>query len=405
VFGDSGRVRQVLANYLNNAVKFTRQGEIAVKVSVRPLDDRHRHEFHFAVRDTGIGIAADKVAQLFQSFSQVDSSSTRNYGGTGLGLAICKRLCEMMGGRVWVHSEPGRGSTFHFTIVCEVAEMAARPTLHPSLRDRCLLVVDDNASTRRALCAAATRAGMQVRETASAREAMAWLKDGQRFDVVAIDYVMPEMDGVTLAKLIRSELGPSAPPMIMLSAASTVQLARTEFAALLPKPVKLSVVHDVFACVLGDAKAASSRAAPLVAKAAANAEALRVLVVEDNPINQKVALRMLESLGYRADIAGDGAQAIAALEKRRYDVVFMDMQMPVMDGLEATRAICRRWPEDRPKIIAMTANALLGDRERCIEAGMDDYLAKPIERARLTEILGAIVEVRSPHSVRAMELF
>ena len=404
VLGDSGRVRQVLANYLNNAVKFTRQGEIVVKLSAKPINGA-RQEFHFAVRDTGIGIAADKLEHLFQSFSQVDSSSTRNYGGTGLGLAICKRLCEMMGGRVWVDSEPGRGSTFHFTIVTEPAEALARPAAHPALRDRRLLVVDDNASTRRALCAAAASAGMQVRETGSAREAIAWLKDGQRFDVVAIDYVMPEMDGVTLAKLIRSELGATAPPMVMLSAASTVQLARTEFAALLPKPVKVSVVREVFAGVLSGTKTAPRYTLENTKAAAKSESALRVLVVEDNPINQKVALRMLESLGYRADIAGDGAQAITALEQRGYDVVFMDMQMPVMDGLEATRAICRRWPDDRPKIIAMTANALLGDRERCIEAGMDDYLAKPIERSRLTEILGAIAEIANPHRAKVAELF
>jgi signal transduction histidine kinase/DNA-binding response OmpR family regulator len=389
VIGDSGRVRQVLANYLNNAVKFTRQGEIVVRLEARALDEQRR-EFTFTVADTGIGIAADKLESLFQSFSQVDASSTRNYGGTGLGLAICKRLSEMMGGRVWVDSSPGHGSTFHFSIAAGIAETPARAPIHPALRDKRVLVVDDNTASRRALGRAAASAGLQVRDTGSPQQALAWLGAGERFDAIALDYVMPDMDGVTLARHIRTTLGAATPPMVMISAASTVQIARTEFAAMLSKPVRASAVRDVLVGVLGGAKIVEPSSARATSAPPATA-ALRVLVVEDNPVNQKVVLRMLESLGYHADIASDGAQAVSALEKQRYDIVFMDMQMPVMDGLEATRLICRRWPAaDRPKIVAMTANALLGDRERCLEAGMDDYLSKPIERSHLTGVLRSV---------------
>jgi signal transduction histidine kinase/DNA-binding response OmpR family regulator len=393
--GDSGRVRQILTNYLNNAVKFTRQGDVVVKVAARPLD-LQRFEFHFAVRDTGIGIPASKIGQLFQSFSQVDSSSTRTFGGTGLGLAISKRLSEMMGGRTWVESTVGLGSTFHFTILAEAATLPAQSFPGNALRGKRLLLVDDSAASRRAIGRMAMAWGMEPHDTGSPREALEWLQRGARFDLAVIDYVMAEMDGATLARRMRSLLGTATPPMIMLSAASSVELSRTEFAALLAKPVRQAAACDVLTRALcgsapSVARAAESKSTPLPR------EPLRVLIAEDNPVNQKVALRIFESLGYHADVAGDGAQAIAALEKGSYDVVFMDIQMPVMDGLEATREICRRWPQGkRPKIIAMTANALLGDRERCIEAGMDDYLSKPIERARLTEVLGTVHPLAAP---------
>ncbi len=391
VLGDSGRVRQILANYLNNAVKFTRQGEVVVRVGAQPLDGS-RWEYKFAVTDTGIGIAADKVEQLFKSFSQIDSSSKRTYGGTGLGLAISKRLSEMMGGKTWVESQPEHGSTFYFTIVTGVADLPSRQSGSIVLRGKRLLVVDDNASSRHALGRLAAAWGMTVRDTGSAREALEWLAGTERFDLAVIDYVMPEMDGVTLARRIRADMGHRAPPMIMVSAASSMDLARNDFAGFLAKPIRQSTAHDVFANVVSGLPGGTASAKPMVAaRPGAERQALRILVAEDNPVNQKVALRMFESLGYRADVAADGAQAIEAIEKSGYDVVFMDMQMPVMDGLEATRQICQRWPSGkRPKIIAMTANALLGDRERCLEAGMDDYLSKPIERSRLTEIVSAI---------------
>ncbi len=388
IVGDSGRLRQILANYLSNAVKFTRKGEVLVTVSAEPAPDGH-YEFQFAVADTGIGIPAEKLDKLFQSFSQVESSSTRRYDGAGLGLAISKRLAQLMGGRTWVQSEVGRGSTFYFTAVCEAQQASPERRDAQALRGRHLLVVDDNQSSRRILTGGAESLGMSVRGAASAREALQWLAQGESFAVAVIDQLMPEMDGRTLAREIAAYYRHRVPTLILTSAAVRSEVDDPDFAAFLPKPVRRSALTDLLLHVLDKRPAARK---PATARAVAKTVSpLRILIAEDNPINQKVVERMLQSLGYAPHLVSDGKQAVAALEEARYDVVFMDLQMPTMDGLEATRAITKRWPRSgRPPIIAMTASALLGDRERCLEAGMDGYISKPIERARLTEVLGAI---------------
>jgi signal transduction histidine kinase/AmiR/NasT family two-component response regulator len=386
LIGDCGRLRQILTNYLSNAVKFTHEGEVQVRISSRLLEAR-RCEYRFAVRDTGIGVAPDKLGALFQSFSQVDSSSTRFYGGTGLGLAISRRLAEMMGGKAWAESEPGQGSTFYFTFVAETLERAPEPASVESLRGQRVLIVDDNPHARHLLRSGAQACGMIVHEAESGSVALRWLDAGGQFDLALIDFMMPVLDGCTVAREIRSRLGAKTPPLVMVSAAARAELAKADFNGFLSKPIRQSTLPKFLADAIAGKLAAPARSAP----AATTQKSLRILLVDDNPINLKVGVRMLESMGYAADTAADGAQALKRIEGKRYDVVLMDVQMPGMSGHEATRHIRARWRgNDRPKVVAMTAGALPGDRERCLEAGMDDYVSKPIERARLAEVLNDV---------------
>jgi PAS domain S-box-containing protein len=396
VIGDLTRLRQVLVNLLNNAIKFTDQGEVVVSVASRSLDDS-RHELQFAVRDTGIGIPADSLSQLFQPFSQVDLSTSRKHGGTGLGLAISRRLCELMGGTMWVDSTLGKETTFSFTIV---AEAAPQPAAHvyrgddrSPLYGRRVLVVDDNDTTRNLIVRYAHAWGMQARGTPSPREALAWVRCAESFDVAIVDAHMPEMDGVELAAEIRNSDDGRALPLVMLSALGHRDMAadHSNFAAHLSKPVKPSHLLDVLMSVVTGRSArgrvVASAPQPLDGKMAQDFP-LRILVAEDNAVNQKLALRLLGQLGYQADVAGNGLEAIAALERQHYDLLLMDVQMPELDGLDATRRICARWDRtERPRIIAMTANAMQGDRELCLEAGMNDYISKPIH---IDELLGAL---------------
>ena len=393
VVGDAGRLRQVLVNLLANAIKFTSAGEVGVTVSARRLEGSRR-EVHFAVRDTGIGIPKDRFDRLFKVFSQVDVSTTRRYGGTGLGLAISKRLSELMGGRIWAESEPGKGSTFHFTIVAdevEALERAATDGEQPELAGKRVLIVDDNASNRLLLKLQTERWGMRARDTNAPAVALEWIVKGDPFDVALLDYQMPEMDGIALAREIRAVRGAHAPVLILLS--STGQSlasahADAGFAAGLSKPLRLSHLRDRLLETIGDQRDTSAGAAPPVARDVGSPVPLRILLAEDNAINQKVALRLLERLGYVADVVGDGRQALARLDHAAYDVVLMDVQMPEMDGLEASRAICARWAaNERPRIIAMTAEAMQGDRDKCLAAGMDDYIVKPVTLDRLVVAL------------------
>ncbi len=388
--GDVGRLRQILVNLLTNAVKFTPAGEVGVTVSARRLEGARR-EIHFAVRDTGIGIPKERFDRLFKTFSQVDASTTRRYGGTGLGLAICKRLSELMGGRVWAESEPGRGSTFHFTIVADEMDASKRPASdgeQPELVGKRVLIVDDNRSNRLVLKLQTERWGMHARETESPTVALGWIARGDPFDVALLDYQMPEMDGIALAGEILAARGRRSPVLILLSSAGqtlTADHSRAGFAAVLAKPLRLSQLRDRLLETVGapsEAPARERSATP------GDQASLRVLVAEDNAINQTVAVRLLERLGYDADIAGDGREVLARLEHAPYDVVLMDVQMPEMDGLEASRAICARWgASERPRIIAMTADAMQGDREKCLAAGMDDYIVKPVTLDRLAAAL------------------
>ena len=367
--GDLTRLRQVLINLLTNAVKFTKRGEVVVTVSGAAP------ELRFAVRDTGIGIPADRRDRLFQSFSQVDPSTARRYGGTGLGLAISRRLVELMGGSIGVDSEQGKGSTFFFSIHAaaapEFVSRAHHEGAQPQLDGRRLLVVDDN-ETNRMIIVRQTRAwGMIARDTGSPKEALEWIRRNDPFDVAILDISMPEMDGVELAEEIRRMRGPDELVLLFCSSLGRKEPRAEELkvAATLNKPLKQSTLFDALASLFPGTTAPVPRqaTAPVVDAGLAERVPLRILLAEDNAVNQKLALRILAQMGYRADVAGNGLEAIQAVERQTYDVILMDVQMPEMDGLEASRQICRRWPAGkRPRIVAMTANAMQGDREMCL---------------------------------------
>jgi signal transduction histidine kinase/DNA-binding response OmpR family regulator len=398
IAGDVARLRQILVNLLANAIKFTPGGEVDVTASAHPLEGARR-EIHFAVRDTGIGIPPDRFNRLFEVFSQVDASMTRRYGGTGLGLAICKRLSSLMGGRIWAESEPGKGSTFHFTIVADEVEAPQRPSPEiapPALTGKRVLIVDDNRSNRLVLKLQTERWGMRARETESPSLALEWIRQGDPFDVVLLDYQMPEMDGIELATTIRSVRGAQCPVLVLLSSigqALRADHAEAEFAAVLTKPLKLSHLRDRLLEAVGEGTSVEGT----TPAAAISAASMRILLAEDNRINQQVALRLLEKLGHRAEVATNGRKVLELLDRAPYDVVLMDVQMPEMDGLEASRAICARVPPGkRPRIIAMTAEAMQGDRERCLAAGMDDYVVKPVTLEQLRAALAKCSPVVQP---------
>jgi PAS domain S-box-containing protein len=391
VVGDVTRLRQIIINLLTNAVKFTERGEVVLTVSAERLDgdDQGRFRLHFAVRDTGIGIPEDRMEGLFESFSQVDPSTTRRYGGTGLGLAISRRLAEAMGGRMWAESEVGQGSTFHFTIEAEASEAPTRAYERrgaPQLEGRRVLVVDDNATNRQILARQTKAWGMLPRDTESPAESLEWIRRGDPFDVAILDMQMPGMDGLDLAREIRRHRDADLLPLVMLtSLGRSDETTDVDFAAYLTKPIKPSQLFDTMLDVFG----AQAEPEPSVepAPVLADRPPLRILVVEDNAVNQQLALLLLEKVGYRADVAANGVEALEALERQPYDLVLMDVEMPEMDGLEATRRIHQRWGKQRPHIVAVTANALEGERELCLQAGMDDYITKPIRMEELTAAL------------------
>jgi CheY-like chemotaxis protein/nitrogen-specific signal transduction histidine kinase/HPt (histidine-containing phosphotransfer) domain-containing protein len=393
--GDASRIRQILLNLLNNAVKFTETGEIEISASVEPSEQPDSLVYHLTVRDTGIGIPPDRLGELFQSFTQVDASTSRRYGGTGLGLAISRRLAELMDGTAWAESTgvPGEGSTFHITLDAGTTDMTPTALRRDgSFEGRRALVVDDNETNRRLMAALLGAWGMQTVLASGAEPAMAALGDG-RIDLAVLDMLMPDVDGLELAAQIHAK-EPDL-PVVLASSVSQHDVAadpRWEAAgigAVVMKPIKASPLHGALATVLGDtAEGTDEGATSAFDEHLASTHPLRILLAEDNVVNQKLAIRLLEKLGYRANIAGNGLEAIEALELQPYDLLLSDVQMPEMDGLEATRRILERWPEgERPWIVAMTAEAMSGDRERCLEAGMNDYLTKPI---RVEELVAAI---------------
>ncbi|MDM4767756.1 GAF domain-containing protein [Pelomonas sp. SE-A7] len=397
VGGDVTRLRQVLLNLLANAVKFTEQGEVVLSVSAQ--GDADEAELRFCVRDTGIGLSSEAMGRLFQKFSQADTSTTRKYGGTGLGLAISKRLAELMGGAMWVESEgPGQGSRFLFTIRVPLAERgpeARRDLRGPQalLQGRRLLVVDDNPTNRRILSLQTERWGLTVRSFEGAAPALEAVQAGEAFDLAILDMHMPGMDGRELATRLRA-LRPQL-PLVLFSSLGRREAEDGLFAAHLAKPLHQSQLFDTLVNLLsGEARperAAAPRAASIDAQMAAR-HPLRILLAEDNAVNQKLALRLLSQMGYRADVAGNGLEALECLQRQAYDLVLMDVQMPEMDGLEASRRINQRWTNGaRPRIVAMTANAMQGDREECLAAGMDDYITKPI---RVDALVGALEQTR-----------
>jgi CheY-like chemotaxis protein/HPt (histidine-containing phosphotransfer) domain-containing protein len=390
--GDVTRLRQILINLLNNAVKFTERGEVVVTVSAERLDTGDRHRVQFAVRDTGIGIPEDRMDRLFESFSQLDPSTTRRYGGTGLGLVISKRLAGLMGGTMWVESRAGIGSTFHFTIEAEAAPATVRAFERegPSqLAGRRVLIVDDNATNRHLLVKQTEAWGMLAVEAEAPDQALEWIRRGDPLDVAILDMQMPDMDGLTLAAEIRRHRDAHALPLVMLTSLGLSEKTSAEFAAYLTKPIKPSQLHDALMAVFGGTlELGGAPGAVATDDRLADRLPLRILVVEDNAVNQQLVLLMLQKVGYRADVAANGVEALEALERQPYDAVLMDVEMPEMDGLEATRRIHQRWSRARrPHIIAVTANAMQGERELCIQAGMDDYISKPIHIDVLAEAL------------------
>jgi len=424
VMGDATRLRQILVNLVGNAIKFTETGEITVGVRSKlmhappPISTRaatasasaspaaQRWEIHFSVQDTGVGIPADRLHRLFRSFSQMDSSITRQYGGTGLGLAISKGLAELMGGKIWVESLEGRGSTFVFVLPFDCAPANSQTTFqrkHPQLSGLRLLIVDDNAAVRAALVRQTRKWGLAPRAAESAAQAVEWLRKGDLFDLALVDMQMPGIHSAALVREIRSLSRTPSLPTVMLTgmnarpdAANSGCLAHTAF---LNKPAKPGLLRAALLEALSGAKAGAAQktAAPYRIDAAlAQRLPLRVLLTDDNLINQKVASRLLQQMGYQAAIAKNGLEAIRALERQPYDLILMDVQMPEMDGLEATRRIRQRQQEPSAPphfkqpilIVAMTANVMQGDREKCVAAGMDDYLPKPIR----PEALQAMIE-------------
>ena len=396
ISGDVTRLRQVMVNLLANAVKFTEVGEVVMTVE----PDEAPNGIHLAVRDTGIGIPADRAHKLFEEFSQLDSSTTRKYGGTGLGLAVSKRLAELMGGTMWVESVEGEGATFHFTIAAEPADVPSRRAaagIPSELTGKSILVVDDNAINRRILDLQSEAWGLRCNSFESAAEALASVEGGDEYDLAILDMHMPGMDGLELANRLRAARPDLS--LVLYTSLGGVEANDPVFAGVLAKPVKQSQLFDMLVSVLTDIDTGDVNTSPDSGHAEPTEKLgvrhpLRILLAEDNTVNQQIATLVLESLGYRADVASNGLEAVEAVERLPYDLVLMDVQMPEMDGLEATRRIRARPtpPErgDRPiRIVAMTANAMQGDREACLAAGMDEYLAKPIRPEELAAALAA----------------
>ncbi|MEJ8837023.1 hybrid sensor histidine kinase/response regulator [Ramlibacter sp. AN1133] len=399
--GDPLRVRQVLINYLNNAIKFTERGEVVLRVAVERRDGQ-RVLLRFAVRDTGIGLTPEQAARVFQHFEQADRSTTRKYGGTGLGLAISRSLAEMMGGAVGVDSRFGEGSTFWFTAWLDVAPHAARPTLPwPDLRNLRALVADDNASAREALGELLRGLTFQVEEASSGAQALALLRAaneaGRPFTFFFVDGRLPDLEPADAPR----RLGEAQlqPVLIVTAGHHAAEAAGREPGAwVLRKPTSASAVFDLAVDALralrGERPASAPRSAGLAASAPPALEGARVLLVEDNLINQQVAGEILQEAGVTVQIAENGAQAVQRVQDERFDLVLMDMQMPVMDGVTATERI-RALGLDVP-VIAMTANAMASDRERCLAAGMNDFLSKPIHPQELYRVVAAWLPAAAP---------
>jgi PAS domain S-box-containing protein len=412
ILGDVTRLRQVLLNLLNNAVKFTDHGEVVLTVDAEAASGggEARRRLEFAVRDTGIGIPPDGMARLFESFSQLDASTTRRYGGTGLGLAISRRLVELMGGTMSAESREGQGSTFRFTIIAEQAPAPIPAYVRgeePLLAGHRVLIVDDNATNREVLVRMTRAWGMEPRAAASGNDALTLIGEGEPFDLALLDMQMPMMDGLALARAVRAHPSAADLPLVMLSSVGRHRHTESDlrFAAELTKPVKPSELYDSLMGIFGSHVAAPSAYEQTDrTRTLAEQVPLRILVAEDNVVNQRVVLLMLQRLGYRAEVVSNGRDAVDALERQPYDTVLMDVHMPEMDGLEATRVIRSRLGDGKgPTIIAMTANALQGDREACLAAGMDDYISKPIHPEELAAALARSRTLPDGRTVRASE--
>jgi light-regulated signal transduction histidine kinase (bacteriophytochrome)/DNA-binding response OmpR family regulator len=414
IIGDPTRLRQILINLVGNALKFTETGEIVVDVTstllaaedvpatneyLRLLGEQNGAgwvRLRFQVRDTGPGIPQDRLDRLFRAFSQVDASTARLHGGTGLGLVIAKRLVEAMGGTIWVDSVLGAGTSFYFTLLTKATHSRRRENFHASFAEligRHVLIVDDAEINRRILKIQTERWGMIPHAFETPREALTWIATAPRVDVALLDLEMPGLNGYELARAIHALQGFETLPLVLLSSSlrsKTLATDTGEFILRLIKPVKQADLYTAVSTALGTAGALTkpARRKSDADSTLATQHPMRILVVEDNPINQTVATRMLQKFGYQSDLAATGLEAVAAVENQRYDLLFMDLQMPGMDGFEATRRICARLgPVERPFIVAMTANAMKEDRDRCLAAGMDDYVSKPIRAGDIKAVL------------------
>jgi len=391
--GDPGRLRQVLVNLVNNAIKFTQDGEILIRVELQEQNETHA-VIRFDVVDTGPGVPADRIDLLFQAFSQADVSTTREYGGTGLGLAISKQLVEAMGGRIWVESEEGKGSSFGFTTMLKKQDggrVLPRPTEDVDMQGLRILVVDGHSNNRKVFLEQFKTWGWHAEEADDGPTGLHKLRSavdlGMPFQTALIDFSISGMDCEELSRAIQSEPTIADTPLILVTSVplrgDAARMLAAGFRAYLSKPVKQSHLYNAIATILGHQEAEDvTKHRPLVTRHVLNErerERTRILVVEDNIVNQKVTARMLEKAGYRCDVAANGREAVEALSQVPYHLVFMDCQMPVMDGYRATEEIRRQEGRNRhTRIIAMTANAMMEDRKRCLDAGMDDYLSKPV---------------------------
>ena len=397
VMGDITRLRQILVNLLSNAIKFTEDGEVVVSVSGQ-LQDNYCYMMHFTVRDTGLGIPLDRQNKLFQSFTQVDASTTRKFGGTGLGLAISKQLSELMGGTMWLESSgiPGEGTTFHFTMLAEFSVEKENEEDVSALYDKTVLIVDDNETNRNILIQQTKSLGMKPRGIASGPEALELFKDNISFDLAILDYQMPEMDGIQLAKELQKLPNGKSFPYILLSSYGYRDKSGnlSNFTAILTKPIKFSHLKDVLLTVLKENKEVVKKYQDISSMQfdteIGKRYPLRLLLAEDNIVNQKVARRFLEKIGYHTDIAFNGLEVLEALRHQSYDIIFMDIQMPDMDGEQTTLKIRKDLSKEKqPRIIAMTANALKSDLDRYISEGMDDYIVKPF---KIEELVKAMIK-------------
>lgn len=406
VVGDPGRLRQVLVNLVGNAIKFTEQGEVVVHVGVQDLVDS-KVTLHFTVTDTGIGIPDDKVDKVFEAFEQVDNSSTRQYAGTGLGLAITIQLVRKMGGDVWAESRLGMGSSFHFTVCLDISKGTTRQRgirERVNLKDLPVLVVDDNRTNRRILQETLSNWGMKPTAVEDGKEALRAVTDANRrgtpFSLALIDYVLPEMDGFQLTERINSSPDSSIATIVMLTSGGqrgdAARCMELGISAYLIKPVKQS---DLLAAIIRTFQSQSegNRIVKLTTRHTLreNHKSLRILLAEDNPVNRKLAVRVLEKMGHRITVAENGKEAVDAVDREAFNVVLMDVQMPIMDGLEATRSIREKESHSggHIPIVAMTAHAMKGDEERCLLAGMDAYVSKPV---KFNELFSAIDSVANP---------
>jgi len=394
LIGDITRLRQILINLINNAIKFTEEGEVFISIE-KVKEEEGYQELQFSVRDSGIGIPKEKIGILFDAFTQADSTTTRRYGGTGLGLAIAKHLVELMDGRIWVESEVGKGSTFFFTIRLRTSgigktKLYVRGQI-PELKNSRVLIVDDNETNRHIFTLQFESWGMVPFTAKSGHEALAIIEeDEEPFDLAVIDMQMPSMDGLELGRAIKALPFKGDVPMIMLTSLGKINKLPTDvFDAQLSKPIKLAELFEEVLRVIAEARNRRSNLADHnIDKNLAAKLPMRILLAEDNITNQDLVITLLSKMGYKIDAVENGRKVLEMMERKKYDIILMDIQMPVMNGMEATKVICEKYAEhERPKIIAITANAMPGDKERYLNAGMVDYLPKPIKFKDVQSVL------------------